>query len=110
MAVNYRVIKTTFHQVPVTMLEGQPNTNKMFLSKVCASLVGGLNLHAIYLDLTMSQAVTLLAKSVFCVYNDPTRSEVLKTIITQVSDIMYSESHVESSTLMLLVANLANTK
>ena len=85
MATNYQQVKKVFHQVPVPMLVGQPNTNKTFLSKVCAAMMGGLHRSALYQDLTMARMAELLGKASFFIYNDPEKAEILKTLISKVS-------------------------
>jgi hypothetical protein len=85
-ALHYQQVKTSFHQVPVPILIGQPNTNKTFLSKVTVALLG-LSRDAVFNDLTMAKSVDLLGKSLFFVFNDPSNADVLKTLITKVSQI-----------------------
>ena len=80
MAVHYRAVKTVYSLVPVTLLLGQPNTYKTLLSKVTASLVGGLHREAIYDDVTLAKLTRLLDHGLFFVFNDPSRADVLKEL------------------------------
>ena len=82
-ALHYADVKQLFHQVPVPVLVGQPNTNKTFISKVTAALLG-LTTDALFNDLTMAKSIPLLGKSLFFVFNDPSNADVLKTLITKV--------------------------
>ena len=59
----------------------------IFVSKIAASLIG-VHQTAIYNDLSMAKMTELLAKSPFFVFNDPSNTEVLKTLVTKVGYIL----------------------
>lgn len=84
MAVHYKTLKDIFHQMPMTILMGQPNTCKSLLAKATAALVGGLHRNAVFSDMSQARAGTLLGQGLFFVLNDPDNSEVLKKLITKV--------------------------
>ena len=84
MATHFRKTKELFHRAPVTLLLGPPNTCKTLLSKVTASLMGGLHRTALYNELIMARMNQLIGESLFFVYNDPDQPFVLKTMVTKV--------------------------
>lgn len=76
-------MKETFHQLPLPVLIGPPNTNKTFLGSVALSLIG-LHERGMFNGLTLAKSVDLLGRMPFFVFNDPDSPEVLKLLITKV--------------------------
>lgn len=87
MAVHCAEIRRVFHQVPIPLPLGPPNTGKSLLARVAAALIGGLHEEGtrIFHNLSMACMVDLLVTVNFFVYNDPGKTDVLKTLITKVS-------------------------
>jgi len=83
-AVNFLHLNSVYHQAPLPILVGPPHTNKSFLSKVCLSLVGGIHREAVYNELTPARMKELLSTSLFFVYNDPEKADIVKTLISKV--------------------------
>ena len=89
-AIHYQHVQRLYTNVPVPVLVGQSNTNKSFVSKVGASLLG-LHRNAVYNYLTPAKCVSLLGRSLWFIYNDPKDSEVLQTLITKVIRVNFTQ-------------------
>jgi len=85
MAIHYKTVKRIFRQAPVALLLGQPNTYKTLLSKVTASLVGGIHRVGLYDDMSNAWLGRLLNAGLFFIYNDPAQVDLLKVLISKVS-------------------------
>ena len=85
-AVHFEEIQRVYTNIGVLVLVGQPNTNKSFLSKVAASLLG-VHRTGIYNHHTAANLVQLFGKSLFFVLNDTTIWETFGSVTGKVNTI-----------------------
>ena len=107
MALHHKEVMMMFHQVPVTMLVEQPHTRKTFIAKSAACLLG-VHKTSVFTDLSMARGADLLGKSIFFVFNDPDKADVLNNMICKAFEEGITSNfvrEVEPNTSPVITAN-----